>query len=268
MVETVFLKLGGSLITEKTQREAARLDVLRRVAGEIAAALRVRTELRLVLGHGSGSFGHFAAERYGVHRGHLSDWWGYAQTAAAAARLNRLVVDTCLEAGVPVVSLQPSASLRTRGGEIRDWATWPVEKLLAQGLVPVVFGDVALDERQGSTIASTEQLFEYLAHQLRPQRMLLAGEVDGVYTADPQREPGARPIAALTPASWQAAEKHEGVGGARGVDVTGGMYAKVQQMLRLVEALPGLQVSIFSGLEVGRVRDALEGRAGGTLLAR
>ncbi|HOQ99301.1 MAG TPA: isopentenyl phosphate kinase [Anaerolineae bacterium] len=264
MAEMVFLKLGGSLITEKAQREAPRRDVLQRVAGEIAAALAAAPGLRLVLGHGSGSYGHFAAERYGVHRGHLADWRGYAETAAAAARLDRLVIDALLAAGVPAVALQPSASARTCDGQLQELVTWPLGQLLKRGLVPVVFGDVALDDTQGSSIISTEQIFEYLARQLVPQRILLAGEVDGVYTADPHLEPEARPIPRLSPAAWQAAERQ--LAGACGVDVTGGMRSKVRQMLALVQEVPGLQVSVFSGLQPGRVEAALLGRPGGTLL--
>ncbi len=264
MPEIVFLKLGGSLITEKAECETPRLDVLQRVAGEIARALAADPGLRLVLGHGSGSYGHFAAERYGVHRGHLADWRGYAETAAAAARLDRLVIDACLAAGVPVVALQPSASARTCDGRLQELVTWPVAELLERRLVPVVYGDVALDDTQGSSIISTEEIFTYLAHQLVPQRMLLAGEVDGVYTADPQREPGAQPIPHLTPSLWAVAERQ--LAGARGVDVTGGMRAKVRQMLALVAEVPGLQVAIFSGLQPGRVEAALTGHPGGTAL--
>jgi isopentenyl phosphate kinase len=264
-VETVFLKLGGSLITDKARRDTPRISVLKRVSDEIAGALRKRPDLRLVLGHGSGSYGHFAAERYGIHRGGLVDWHGYAETAAAAARLNRLVVDTCLAAGVPVVALQPSASAWTRRGRLVELVTWPLGELLQRGLVPVVYGDVALDVAQGSSIISTEAIFAYLAGSLRPQRILLAGEVDGVWTADPQREPGARPVPVLTPKAWHAAEEH--LAGARGADVTGGMRAKVRQMLDLVEGLPSLQVFVFSGLEPGRIEAALLGSPGGTLLA-
>lgn len=262
--EIVFLKLGGSLITEKTRQESPRLDVLSRVSEEMARGLAQRPGLRLVLGHGSGSYGHFAAQRYGIHRGSPSDWRGYAETAAAAARLNRLVVDTCLAAGVPVVALQPSASARTRGAELQELLTWPLGELLGRGLVPVVYGDVALDDTQRCSIISTEAIFSYLAPQVRPQRILLAGEVDGVCTADPQRERGATLVPVLTPATWQASEQQ--LAGARGVDVTGGMRSKVWQMLSLVERLPGLQVSIFSGLEPGRIEAALLGNAGGTLL--
>ncbi len=264
MHELVFLKLGGSLITEKTRLEAARLGVLATVAAEIARALAAEPGLRLVLGHGSGSYGHFAAERYGIHRGHPADWRGYAETAAAAARLDRLVVDALLAAGVPAVALQPSASARTCDGQLRELAAWPVGELVSQRLVPVVYGDVALDETQGTSIISTEQIFAFLARRVLPQRILLAGEVDGVYSADPQRQPDARPISRLTPASWKEAASQ--LAGARGVDVTGGMHAKVSEMLALVQEVPGLEVSIFSGLEPGRVEAALRGRPGGTLL--
>lgn len=262
--DVTFLKLGGSLITDKTRRETARPEVLGRVAHEIAAALQAEPGLRLVLGHGSGSYGHFAAERYGIHRGRPADWAGYAETAAAAARLDRLVVDACLAAGVPAVALQPSASARARDGRLLEMATWPLGALMQRNLVPVVYGDVALDETRGSAIISTEQIFDYLARLLGPRRILLAGEVDGVYTADPHRDPAARPLPIITPASWEAAEQH--TAGACGVDVTGGMHGKVRQMLALAEALPDLRISIFSGVGAGRVQAALLGEPGGTLL--
>ncbi len=262
--DVTFLKLGGSLITDKTRREAARPEVLSRVAHEVAAALQAEPGLRLVLGHGSGSYGHFAAERYGIHRGRPADWAGYAETAAAAARLNRLVIDACLAEAVPAVALQPSASARTRDGQLLEMVTWPLDALMERNLVPVVYGDVALDETRGSAIISTEQIFDYLARQLEPRRILLAGEVDGVYTADPHGEPAARLLSTITPASWEAAARQ--LAGARGVDVTGGMHGKVRQMLALAEALPGLRVSIFSGVGAGRILAALLGEPGGTLL--
>ena len=61
MPELIFLKLGGSLLTDKTRPQALRPDVLGRLAGEIAAALAARPALWLLIGHGSGSFGHVAA---------------------------------------------------------------------------------------------------------------------------------------------------------------------------------------------------------------
>ncbi|MCA9937430.1 MAG: hypothetical protein KC418_02225, partial [Anaerolineales bacterium] len=94
MDETVFLKLGGSLLTDKTGVEVVRADVLARLAVEIAAARQARPGLRLVLGHGSGSFGHVAAARYGTRQGvhTAAEWHGFADVARAAAALNHLVI--------------------------------------------------------------------------------------------------------------------------------------------------------------------------------
>ena len=53
-----------SLITDKTGREVVREEILERLAGELSAALKRRGG-GLVLGHGSGSFGHLAAVEHG-----------------------------------------------------------------------------------------------------------------------------------------------------------------------------------------------------------
>jgi len=257
---TVFVKLGGSLITDKTREATPRLDVIRRLVREGRAALDAAPGLRVVLGHGSGSFGHFAARRYGVHLGLAGqdDWRGLAETSAAAARLNRLVVDACLEAGVPVLSFQPSASARKRAGAVAEMATGPIEAALAHGLVPLVYGDVAFDDDQGTAIISTEDIFLYLARRIPPNRILMAGIVDGVYESDPLRHPDARRIPVITPATL--AQGLGGLGGSHGTDVTGGMLAKVRALAALVEEQPELRVHFFSGEIPGRLTEALVGR--------
>jgi isopentenyl phosphate kinase len=265
----VFVKLGGSVITDKSQPETARPLVIDRLAGEIAAALTDRPGLALLLGHGSGSFGHVVARCHGTRQGvhGPAGWRGFAQVAAVAARLNRLVTDSLLVAGVPVWSLQPSASARCRGGELVSLESATVEAALSRGLVPLVYGDVALDETLGGTIISTEQIFAYLARRLRPARLVLVGVVDGVFEADPLLEPSARPIARITSGNWE--QIRAGLGGSHATDVTGGMAAKVEGLLELVRELPGLKAHILSGERPGALRAVLMDsgdQAGGTLI--
>lgn len=255
MSELVFLKLGGSLITDKLRREMPRPDVIGRLAAEVRSALDERPDLRIVLGHGSGSFGHFAAERYQVHRGHLQDWRGYAETGAVAQRLNRLVTDAFLAAGVPAVSLQPSASARCRGGELVELAAEPVRRLIQHGAVPLVYGDVALDDVQGCAIISTEQVMIHLARALRPQRILLAGQVEGVFSADPRHDPTAQLIPAI--AARHEDEIAPALTGSHGVDVTGGMLSKVRLLCALIREQPELTVRILTGERAGVVQAAL-----------
>src|SRR3954469_25094761 len=107
---TIFVKLGGSLLTDKRAKEQARHEVIHRLAREIQRARLEQPELRIVLGNGAGSFGHLYASHYGTRHGvaNAEQWFGFAQTADAAARLNRIVVAELLEAGVPAWSVQPS----------------------------------------------------------------------------------------------------------------------------------------------------------------
>jgi isopentenyl phosphate kinase len=265
MAELVLLKLGGSVITDKNQPFVPREDVIRRLGQEIRQALDDRPGLQLILGHGSGSFGHVVAQKYRTREGIINasealrreSWRGFLETAVAAARLNRLVTDVLLERGVSIVSYQPSASARCRKGELMYFDTHPMKQVLGAGLVPMVYGDVAVDAVQGCTIISTEQIFDNIARELQPARIILAGIVDGVYDADPLVNPDAARYEEITLDNWPEVEV--ALGGSHGTDVTGGMWSKVRDMYHLVLAQPPLQVHIISGEIPGRVASALSG---------
>jgi isopentenyl phosphate kinase len=242
--------------------------VIQRLAAEIAAARTNNPALQLIVGHGSGSFGHHYAALYGVHQGLAADadWFGFAHTAAAALRLNRIVVDALIEARVPALSLQPSASLLASERTITEWHTATLSRALEHHLVPIVHGDVAFDTAQGSAIISTEALLTYLAlhSPLQPTRIILVGE-DAVYTADPRHDPYAEPIPQINSANLQ--DVLAGAGGSHGVDVTGGMRSKLELMWRLVQAIPQLEIAII-GPAPGLLRNALLGEqlSSGTII--
>ncbi len=253
----VFLKLGGSLITDKSQARTPRLEVLRRLAGEVQQARAEQPELALVLGHGSGSFGHVEAKRYGTAHGvnTPAQWHGMAEVWRVADLLNRLVIDVFAEAGVPVMRFSPSAGGIAQSGHVVAMPSEPVRMALEGGLVPVVYGDVMLDQEQGGMIASTEASFAYLCDRLHPQRILLAGLERGVYSDFPR---GRTVIPELTRQTWSALRTR--VGGSVDADVTGGMASKVQEMLDLVASHPGVRALIFSGEIPGTTRQALLGQ--------
>lgn len=270
MNEFIFLKLGGSLITDKGSPQTAREAVIRRAAQEIREALDESPELMLVLGHGSGSFGHAPAGKYGVQNGlaESEDWWGYAETGAVAARLNRLVTDILLAERIPVLSLQPSASAVCYDGELVRLDTTAIKEALKRQLVPVVYGDVSFDRVRGSAIISTEQIFAYLAPHLDPGRIILAGQVEGVFSGDPVEDQEAHLLKALSASSFSKVEKM--LTGSHGIDVTGGMVAKVRTMCQLIEAQPHLTVRFISGERKGLIKKALLNSEveEGTLLCR
>jgi isopentenyl phosphate kinase len=261
----VFLKLGGSLITDKTHLYTPRLEKLDVLTAEIVCALRENPDLHLVLGHGSGSFGHAAASRFDTHLGVSGPqaWRGFAEVWYQASALNRLVVDSLHRADLPAVTFSPAASVTAHAGKVLIWDYYPIQAALSNGLLPVIHGDVAFDEIRGGTILSTEELFAQLAPVLHPQRILLAGLEAGVWAAFPARKQLLREI---TPDTFS--QQATGLGVAAGTDVTGGMFSKVTSMLALLEDIHDLEILIFSGDEPGNVRRALRGENPGTRLHR
>jgi len=264
MPELVFLKLGGSLITDKTVPFTVRKDKIASLASEISQFLNSNNDFRLVLGHGSGSFGHPAAKKYGTRQGVKSpeQWKGFAEVWYQASTLNRYLMDALLADDIPAVALAPVAAITARDGRVVRWDLNPLRSALASGLIPVIYGDVVFDQDRGGTILSTEDLFAHLAMELRPQRILLAGLEAAVWADFPERQ---MKVERITPVSF--AQIKQGVGAGHGADVTGGMESKVKQMLDLVESLPSLTVQIFSGEESGSLNKALKGEAVGTVIS-
>jgi isopentenyl phosphate kinase len=280
--ETIFLKLGGSLITDKDKPYTPRLDKLKELALEIKTVLDSRPELVLVLGHGSGSFGHTAAKKYGTrdgaplapaeHSPHFlrkwgeteggkEYWKGFAEVRFQAAELTRFVMQTLLETGVPAIPFSPSASMVSTNRKVTSHNILTMHKALEAHLLPVVHGDVAFDEALGGTILSTEDVFAFLTEHLPPTRILLAGIEAGVWADFPARTKLVKEIQ-LSDYEKMKAE----IGGSASTDVTGGMKAKVEEMFALIQKNKGLTVQIFSADESGLLNRALQGENVGTLL--
>jgi isopentenyl phosphate kinase len=259
--ELVLLKLGGSIITDKTKPFTARQEAIERLAGEIKRALTERgDDLRLIIGHGAGSFGHEAAATYETHKGAIrpDSWLGFAEVTWRMAQLNQVVMTALRQAGVPAIRFQPSASTRTRGEQLMYFETFPLKEVVQHGLVPVIHGDVSVDASQGMSIVSTEKLFDNLARELSPSRILLCGQVEGVYTQDPSTHPEAELIDSIDTQEWEKIESS--LSGSHGVDVTGGMFTKVRDMYRLTIAMPPMQAMIFSGETAGNLEAVLKGQ--------
>ena len=262
----VFLKLGGAVLTAKDRREAVRAEVLARLAAEVAGWWRSGRR-RLVLAHGSGSFAHVAVREAGL-LDRPGDPLAVARVAASARRLDALVVEALVAEGLPALPVPGSLLALVDGGRVVGVRSALVRDVLAAGLVPVVYGDAAPDRTRGGAVASTEPLLAALAADLRPVRIVLATDVDGVFAADPHAHPDARPIGRLGPAEAEALAG--GLGGVRrdATDVSGGMASKVTLMLAAAAAAPDMEVRIVSGLRPGAVAAALAGDpdAGGTLV--
>ncbi|MBK7448513.1 MAG: hypothetical protein IPJ47_03440 [Anaerolineales bacterium] len=125
----------------------------------------------------------------------------------------------------------------------------------------MVQGDVAFDETLGGTILSTEDVFTFLVDQFPTTRILLAGIEAGVWADFPART---QLVKQIQLADYEA--MRAGIKGSASTDVTGGMKAKVEEMLSLIQKQNKLTVQIFSAEEHGFLTRALQGENVGTLL--
>ena len=259
-----FLKLGGSLITDKDKPHTARPETILRLADEILAARQSNPAMQLVIGHGSGSFGHMPAKKYGTRNGvHTpAEWLGFQEVWQEARALNQIVMDILSQAGLPVISFPPSALITTQNGQVHSWDITPMRAALAANLIPLIYGDVIFDTLRGGTILSTEELFFHLAPILSPQRILIAGIENGVWQDYPART---TLVKVITPSTFEKVAAS--LKGSQSVDVTGGMIAKVESMVDLAAAHPGLEVLIFSGSQPDTLTHALCGENPGTCIS-
>jgi isopentenyl phosphate kinase len=230
---------------------------------EIAKYLKENPQEKLILGHGSGSFGHIPARQFDTRNGVKTpaDWDGFHQVWREARALNLLIMDALMKQNVKAVNFAPSGSVTPSSSTILSWNIEPIRSALGHGMTPVIFGDVVFDLALGGTILSTEELIIYLAKKLHPSRILLAGIEAGVW----EDYPGCtRLFKQITPESFPGLRDQ--IKRSNSPDVTGGMLSKVESMVGLIQILPDVQVNIFSGVTHGSIYNALCGLSDGTTI--
>jgi isopentenyl phosphate kinase len=247
MSEIVILKIGGSVLTDKNKVSAPRPDEIARMAREISDGKNTK----LVLIHGAGSFGHHQAKEYRLKDG-LNDMSikGILPTHNAVKALNKMILDALHINGVDSLPVHPLSSCVLRDGRIEHMCVEAIELMLEHDIVPVLHGDVAMDATRGEDILSGDQLVGYLARALNAKRVGIGTNVDGVY--DEQQQV----IRSITPASFETIKK--ALTGSSGVDVTGGMYGKIMELMKLADA--GIPSQVFNAETPGNITGFLKNK--------
>ncbi|NTV36478.1 MAG: hypothetical protein HGA53_05945, partial [Anaerolineaceae bacterium] len=132
---------------------------------------------------------------------------------------------------------------------------------LQAGLIPILFGDTVFDSARGGTILSTEEIFSLAIPFLHPSRVLIAGIEPGVWADYPKNQTIVDKITSRTYTSIK-----DQVLGSAAVDVTGGMFSKVEILLKMVQDFPDMECTIFSGVQPGNITKALLNKKLGTTI--
>lgn len=109
-----------------------------------------------------------------------------------------------------------------------DWSA--IEVALAEGFLPVIHGDVFLDEVHGCTVIGGDKLLRVFAEHAKPQLCAFVTDVNGVYNKPPKGEQGkdARLLGELVVGMDGHLLSSYSAGEPLPQDVTGGIADKVQ----------------------------------------
>ncbi len=258
MSNTTIIKLGGSIITDKSKPFSIRRDVLASIATDLSTYLREASgDTYIVLVHGGGSFGH-PLVRECLEREDVISRECFTRVAHYMTVLNIEVVRTLVLGGVPAVSTPTRAVCVALKDDLADCDLSIVKELVHAGVIPVMFGDVAPMRGGGFKVISGDVLVWLLAKDLRANTVIFLTDVDGIFTADPHLNPDAKLIPEV-----QAQELVRGLAtlstDTRGkADVTGAMKFKVEAGLRL--GVKDVKALIINGLKPHNLINALQGR--------
>ncbi|MDO5831468.1 isopentenyl phosphate kinase [Methanobrevibacter sp.] len=263
----IILKIGGSILTNKDSVESeVDSSSLKRIALEIKSSLD-KSDKELIIVHGAGSFGHPPAKKYRIGEAFDESEYpqkriGFCETQNAVKKLNMLICEEFIREGLPVVAIPASSFMTAANKRITHGNLDSFKRYLEKGFIPVIYGDVVLDDELEICVISGDQLIQYLAMNLNPDRVILATDVDGVYNKNPKTHDDA-----IFFERFSSLEDLDTLEGTTNVDVTGGMVGKIKELLYLADL--GIESKIINAEVEDNIYKVLENEdVKGTVISR
>ena len=252
MESATVVKLGGSIITDKSKECTPNLESIYNAADDIASYHRP-----LILLHGGGSYAHPIVRKARLQSGVTARFQLrlISETELHLDELTRIIGVSLLRKGKPFAPIRPMSFMTLNGGQIRRYFIEPIIKALNLGLVPLISGDLAFDEQRGCGVVSADRIASMLGEKLSVSRVLFGCDVDGVFTENPKTSKKARLIDVVSRKNYLRVLSM--LERTQPSDATGSMLGKVKEAIRL--ARHGQTSYIFNMKRVHALRDVLNG---------
>lgn len=221
------MKFGGSLITDKTKTNIARLDVIENLVRQVKKIAGDNKNLSLIIATGAGGFGHPVAKKY---QNNLEE--GLLPIKYAVKKINNIVVSSLISGGLEAVSVEPSKMAGYKDGKMISLLHGYIVSLLEKNIIPVFHADLIDDQRSGTSILSMDRFLVDLAINLKNigydvGKIIFCGTTDGVLD---NRGKTIRKINKIN-----ISEVDKAFYDNKEVDTSGGMKGKLQECLRLID---------------------------------
>jgi len=225
------VKIGGSVISDKTRPFSIDYSTLEKVACALNRCIKKRCADALVIVHGGGGFGHYVVDEFGS----VNSVEAFLRTVEVMRELNAKVVEVLRLKGVKALGIDTHAVAEFRGSSLRIDVD-KVRTVIEMGLVPVLYGDAVVDiEEKSFKIASGDDICWELAYLLKAERLVFVTRVPGVFV-------GGRVAKVFSLSRDLRTLEDIGVGGH---DVTGGMRAKLLKGVGKIKSIGAVYIVGF-----------------------
>jgi isopentenyl phosphate kinase len=258
--ELTVLKLGGSLLTDKTKPYTLRANILASSAREISECMKSGQIQSLVLLHGVGSYGHPPVLEYQLHKGYQTrdQLLPLSKTQYIVNEFRQMIVKQLQTEGVPVNLMHPSSIVVSEKMKMTRYFLEPLKGYLSIGMVPLLGGDIIYDTAMGFSVGSADQLAVILANELETRRLIFVTDVAGIYEGDPKRNPDAALLEEIN--LNESDHVLARMGKSQMTDASGGMKQKLRTLEICRDKIKkGLDVGIISMMERGNLKAFLGG---------
>lgn len=260
MKEVIFIKYGGSIITDKKNAMSVSSSVIDMLNEQIRI-ISSESSYSIIIGNGGGAFGHYFAEKHQLYNGNINSdtFLGICKGKNGNSFLNRMVVENLLDKHILSCSVKISVPYIL--GKIQN--SWEeVFVYLNNGIIPVLYGDILFFPNKKYSIISTEQAFldlseyflKYKSEQYRVSKFILCTNTNGVLDKNGINIPSIPIHFNDFSLFWKNPDEY---------DVTGGMSEKVKKSLKLAKVAP---VYIINGMKENAILKVMNGETAGTTI--
>lgn len=232
----VIVKLGGSLITDRSQYRVTNDSAILAYCDCIVHFWTTLRQMGVVIVLGGGSFGHNVVQTYEL-------------LTPESSKANRVILPISLgelrsvfaralqERGIPCLPFCLSSMCVADSGIIARSNLAPVSEALRQGFLPILSGGMVLDHSGIVTIVSSDEVAGVLLGTFGLERAVVLTDVPGVL------DHRSRVVERVTQENYK--QVRQCISRTRKVDANGGMIGKYDSLISL--ARQGVRAVIMDG---------------------
>ncbi len=243
------IKLGGSVLTFKEKPLLVRREVLSSLVAEIRDVLLENNDMRLVLVHGGGSFGHYIVRKCLNIVGRIDDRC-FSEAAFYMSILNNVVVRELLSSNLMPITIPPHAIFKFTSDGSLQYDLKIIKDFMEKGFIPILYGDVVLCS-DGYKVLSGDTIAWVIAKELNVKEIVFVTDVDGIYNKDPKKYEDAILLERVKAYELMKLDLRS----SNRYDVTGSMEFKLLEGVKL--GVNGVIVKVINGLIKGNLFKAL-----------